>query len=67
MDEIDKIEREEVPAEKSSLPASFDPLKQYLNEISRYPLLTRAEEGDSPIRYSKRKTRMPPGCSYCRT
>ncbi len=43
MDEIDKIERE-VPAEKSSLPASFDPLKQYLNEISRYPLLTRAEE-----------------------
>ena len=33
-----------MPAEKSSLPASFDPLKQYLNEISRYPLLTRAEE-----------------------
>lgn len=38
-------ERETEPlAERSSVPASFDPLKQYLAEISRYPLLTRAEE-----------------------
>ncbi len=33
-------------AERSSLPAGFDPLKQYLNEISRYPLLSREEERD---------------------
>ncbi len=41
---MDEIEKDVTLAEKSSLPASFDPLKQYLAEISRYPLLTRAEE-----------------------
>ena len=41
---MDEIEREVTVAERSSLPASFDPLKRYLAEISRYPLLTRAEE-----------------------
>src|SRR5208282_1350459 len=41
---VDEIEREVTVAERISLPASFDPLKQYLAEISRYPLLTRAEE-----------------------
>jgi RNA polymerase sigma-32 factor len=42
---VDDREREAMPvAERSSLPASFDPLKQYLAEISRYPLLTREEE-----------------------
>ena len=42
---MDDREREAMPvAERSSLPASFDPLKQYLAEISRYPLLTREEE-----------------------
>jgi RNA polymerase sigma-32 factor len=41
---VDEIEKEVMVAGKSSLPASFDPLKQYLTEISRYPLLTRAEE-----------------------
>lgn len=41
---MDEIEKEVMVAGKSSLPASFDPLKQYLTEISRYPLLTRAEE-----------------------
>ena len=41
---MDEIEKEVMVAERSSLPASFDPLKQYLTEISRYPLLTRAEE-----------------------
>jgi RNA polymerase sigma-32 factor len=48
---VEDIEREEALDQpegalepKSSLPASFDPLKQYLTEISRYPLLSRAEE-----------------------
>jgi RNA polymerase sigma-32 factor len=41
---VDESEKEAVVAERSSLPASFDPLKQYLAEISRHPLLTRAEE-----------------------
>jgi RNA polymerase sigma-32 factor len=41
---VDEIEKEVIVAERSSLPVSFDPLKQYLAEISRYPLLTRAEE-----------------------
>jgi len=41
---VDEMEKEVMMAGKSSLPASFDPLKQYLTEISRYPLLTRAEE-----------------------
>ncbi len=30
--------------ERGSLPASYDPLKQYLTEVSRYPLLSREEE-----------------------
>lgn len=37
-------ERDESLEERSSLPASFDPLKQYLTEVSRYPLLSREEE-----------------------
>ncbi len=41
---MDESEKDVVLAERTSLPASFDPLKQYLAEISRYPLLTRAEE-----------------------
>jgi RNA polymerase sigma-32 factor len=41
---VETIEREEIPAERTGLPASFDPLKQYLAEISKYPLLTRKEE-----------------------
>jgi RNA polymerase sigma-32 factor len=41
---VDEMEKEVMVVERSSLPASFDPLKQYLTEISRYPLLTRAEE-----------------------
>ena len=44
MENVEEIEREETPAERSALPASFDPLKQYLAEISRHPLLSREEE-----------------------
>jgi RNA polymerase sigma-32 factor len=35
---------EALVVEKVGVPASFDPLKQYLAEISRYPLLSRKEE-----------------------
>ena len=41
---MEEIEREETSSERSALPASFDPLKQYLTEISRHPLLSREEE-----------------------
>ncbi len=47
MEEIEKgvLDQAEGALEpKSSVPASFDPLKQYLTEISRYPLLSRTEE-----------------------
>jgi len=46
LEEIDKegFEEDQLPEEKGSLPASFDPLKQYLNEVSRHPLLTREQE-----------------------
>jgi RNA polymerase sigma-32 factor len=41
---LEDNERDESLEERSSLPASFDPLKQYLTEVSRYPLLSREEE-----------------------
>jgi RNA polymerase sigma-32 factor len=41
---LEDPEKEEILEEKSSLPASFDPLKQYLTEVSRYPLLSREQE-----------------------
>jgi RNA polymerase sigma-32 factor len=50
---VEEVEREEKLTERSSLPASFDPLKQYMAEISRYPLLTRAEEVDLAERVNK--------------
>jgi RNA polymerase sigma-32 factor len=43
---VEDNERDESREEKSALPASFDPLKQYLTEVSRYPLLSREEEKD---------------------
>jgi RNA polymerase sigma-32 factor len=41
---LEDIDKEEMLEERTSLPASFDPLKQYLAEVSRHPLLTREEE-----------------------
>jgi RNA polymerase sigma-32 factor len=41
---VEENERDESLEERSALPASFDPLKQYLTEVSRYPLLSREEE-----------------------
>jgi RNA polymerase sigma-32 factor len=41
---LEEIDKEEILEERASLPASFDPLKQYLTEVSRHPLLTREEE-----------------------
>jgi RNA polymerase sigma-32 factor len=41
---LEEHESLEVLEEHGALPASFDPLKQYLTEISRHPLLSREEE-----------------------
>jgi RNA polymerase sigma-32 factor len=41
---LEEIDTEELQEEKAALPASYDPLKQYLTEVSRHPLLTRDEE-----------------------
>ncbi len=41
---MEEIEKDGMLEERGSLPASYDPLKQYLTEVSRYPLLSRAEE-----------------------
>lgn len=34
----------EVPEEEKKVPAKFDPLQKYLQEISKYPVLSREEE-----------------------
>lgn len=44
MEEKEEHENLEMLEERGALPASFDPLKQYLTEISRHPLLSRDEE-----------------------
>jgi len=41
---LEEIEKEGMPEERGALPASYDPLKQYLAEVSRYPLLSREQE-----------------------
>ncbi len=41
---MEEHENLEALEERGNLPTSFDPLKQYLTEISRHPLLTRQEE-----------------------
>lgn len=41
---MEEQERIEMLEERGALPASFDPLKQYLTEISRHALLSREEE-----------------------
>ncbi|MDP2992122.1 MAG: sigma-70 factor domain-containing protein, partial [Deltaproteobacteria bacterium] len=43
------------PEEKTNSLVSHDPLRQYLMEINRYPLLTREEEQDLVLRYFKDK------------
>ncbi len=61
MEEIEKeavLDQTEGALEpKSSVPASFDPLKQYLTEISRHPLLSRAEEKTLAEKVFKHKDR----------
>jgi RNA polymerase sigma-32 factor len=55
---VEDTEHDESLEERSSLPASFDPLKQYLNEVSRYPLLSREEEralAEKVLRYKDKE------------
>lgn len=44
LEELSSIALIEVIEEESKLPAKFDPLQRYLQEISRYPVLSREEE-----------------------
>ncbi len=41
---MEEHEKAKMLEERGVLPASFDPLKQYLTEISRHPLLSREDE-----------------------
>ncbi len=43
--------------EDKSLPVPYDPLKKYLSEVSRYPVLTREEELEISTRVFKDKDR----------
>jgi RNA polymerase sigma-32 factor len=46
MDEEDRSERKPIPPriDDGSLPTTFDPLRKYLSEVSRYSVLSREEE-----------------------
>jgi RNA polymerase sigma-32 factor len=43
------------PMEDKGLPIPFDPLKKYLSEVSKYPVLTREEELEISTRVFKEK------------
>ncbi len=43
-----------VPSAERSHPVSFDPFRIYLDEIKRYPLLSREEETELAIRYREK-------------
>ncbi len=44
IEELSSLALIESTEEESKLPAKFDPLQRYLQEIARYPVLTREEE-----------------------
>ncbi|OPY79550.1 MAG: RNA polymerase sigma factor RpoH [Syntrophorhabdus sp. PtaU1.Bin153] len=45
-------------AQDKGLPIPYDPLKQYLSEVSRYPVLTREEETEVATRVFEKKDRV---------
>lgn len=45
------------PIEDKGLPIPYDPLKKYLSEVSRYPVLTREEELEISTKVFKEKDR----------
>jgi len=45
---------------EAKLPAKFDPLQRYLQEISKYPLLSREEEEAVAKAYYKQRTQSLP-------
>ncbi len=47
----------EQPLEDKGLPIPYDPLKKYLSEVSRYPVLTREEELEISTKVFKEKDR----------
>ncbi len=51
----EEIKAPVVPAAEKPQPVSFDPFRIYLEEIKRYPLLSREEERDLAIRYREKE------------
>ena len=45
------------PLEDKGLPIPYDPLKKYLSEVSKYPVLTREEELEISTKVFKEKDR----------
>jgi len=59
MDDDSILEKRPVSerSEDSSLPTTFDPLRKYLSEVSRYSVLTREEEFEVARRVFEDKDR----------
>lgn len=59
-EDIFQEERKELiePIEDKGLPIPYDPLKKYLSEVSKYPVLTREEELEISTRVFKDKDRV---------
>ncbi|NLI32093.1 MAG: RNA polymerase factor sigma-32 [Deltaproteobacteria bacterium] len=50
----DEVQPPVLPSSERSHPVSFDPFRIYLDEIKRYPLLSREEETELAIRYREK-------------
>lgn len=60
MDEEERSEKKPIPpgTEDGSLPTTFDPLRKYLSEVSRYSVLSREEEFEVARRVYEDKDRL---------
>ena len=60
MDEEERSEKKPIPpgTEDGSLPTTFDPLRKYLSEVSRYSVLSREEEFEIARRVWEDKDRL---------
>lgn len=60
MDEKERSEKKPIPpgTEDGSLPTTFDPLRKYLSEVSRYSVLSREEEFEVARRVYEDKDRL---------
>lgn len=53
------VQASNTPIPERPQTVSFDPFRLYLDEIKRYPLLSREEETDLAIRYREKTTSTP--------